>query len=68
MALLGLWPETQGSSGVGTGILGSFWDFIKVVNFPFYFQEGTWDFLGNTAVKKGFISHGGENSRVFVER
>ena len=52
MALLGLWPETQGSSGVGTGILGSFWDFIKVVNFPFYFQEGTWDFLGNTAAKK----------------
>ena len=23
--------------------------FIKGVNFPFEFQEGTWDFLGNTA-------------------
>ena len=32
------------------GILGSFWAFIKDVKFPFEFQEGTWDFLGNAAV------------------
>ena len=38
MALLGLWRETQRSSGVGMGILGSFWGFIKGVKFPFYFQ------------------------------
>jgi len=67
VALLGLWQETQHSSGVRTGISGSFWDFVKVVNFPFYFQDGTWDFFGNTAAKKGLISRGGENSVVFVE-
>ena len=47
---LDLWQETQRSSPVGTGILGSFWCFIKCVKFPFKFQEGTWDFLGNTAM------------------
>ena len=44
MELLGFWWETQGSSGVGMGISGGFWGFIKGVKFPFYFQEGTWDF------------------------
>ena len=33
----------------GDGYVGGFWGFIKGVMFPFYFQEGTWDFLGNTA-------------------
>ena len=50
MALRGLRWETQRSSGVGTGISGSFWGFIKSVKISIYFQEGTWDFLGNTAV------------------
>ena len=50
MALHGFWRETQLSSGVGTGISVSFLGFIKVVKFPFYFQEGTWDFLVNNAV------------------
>ena len=49
-ALLELWLETQRSSQVGMGILGSFWGFINGVKFLFKFQEATWDFLGNTAV------------------
>ena len=49
MAFLGFCQETQHSSGVGMGISGGFWGFIKGVKFPFYFQEGKWDFLGNTA-------------------
>ena len=41
--------RTQHSFRVGTGIEGSFWGFIKGVKFPFEFQEGTWDFMGNAA-------------------
>ena len=55
-ALLELWHETQGSSLVGTGISGTFLSCIKGVKYPFVFQEGMWDFSGDTALGKGLIS------------
>ena len=55
-ALLELWLETQCSSHVGTGISGTFLSCMKGVKYPFLFQEGTWDFSGDTALEKGVIS------------
>ena len=55
-ALLELWRETRCSSQVGTGILGTFLSCIKGVKYPFVFQEGMWDFSGDTALEKGLIS------------
>ena len=55
-ALLELWRENQCSSHVGTGISGTFLSCMKGVKYPFLFQEGTWDFSGDTALEKGVIS------------
>ena len=66
-ALLELWCETQCSSHVGTGILGTFLSCIKGVKYPFSFQELTWDFFGDTALEKGLNSRWGENLMVFLE-
>ena len=55
-ALLELWRETRCSSQVGTGISGTFLSCIKGVKYPFVFQEGMWDFSGDTALEKGLIS------------
>ena len=56
-ALRELWRENQCSSHVGTGISGTFLSCMKGVKYPFSFQEGTWDFSGDTALEKGLISH-----------
>ena len=56
-ALLELWWETQCSSHMGPGILGTFLSCMKSVKYPFTFPEGTWDFSGDTALEKGLISH-----------
>ena len=40
---------------------------FKGVNDPFEAQEGRWDFSRDTAVKKGFISHGVVNLLFLLE-
>jgi len=52
---------------VGTAIWRNFWSFIKRVKYPFEFQEGSWAFFRNAALKRGLLKYAGEKIVVGVE-